>query len=376
MKKFFILAVATLVAFSACTKIEDVDSAPAKKITFQAASYVPQTKATTNSSVWSEFTSFTCKAFLHAAGYTSEIQDMFTAAGETIKPWKSDGTSATSEADVSYWAPSHDYYWPKDASSYVNFVAWYDAKGTPTTATENSLVWTIDGSSRSLQTDDNILFADEAWRYNSNPTGNAPQYTGDAVTTGVPMIFHHALAQLCIKANVTKASEGNTSWDVTLTGIKLEGVFNKGTLTLENSAPSGTDPATKPWEGGWATSGTASTINMADMAATSKLPAVADNADKVLMSMQNIIPQTVTNNVVLSFYYNISYKYSGTEYAHEKIAASIQLNDTNKVSNAIGSWGMNEQITYTITINPETTTIKIDPAMVEWEPKNGGSASL
>lgn len=372
MKKYFILAVAALVAFSACAKIEDVDSAPAKKITFQAASYVPQTKA--NVPVWDEFTSFKCKAFLYAAGYTSETQNMFGIDGETIKPWKSDGTAATGEDEVSYWAPQHDYYWPKDASSYVNFVAWYDAKGTPTTATETSLVWTIDGSSRSLQTDDNILFADEAWRYKSNPTGNTPQYTGDAVTSGVPMIFHHALAQLCIKANVTKASEGNTSWDVTLSEIKLEGVFNTGTLTLENSAPSGTDPAPKAWTGGWATSGSASTINLA--AITTALPAVTANNDKVVMTMQNIIPQTVTDDVVLSFNYNISYKYNNTEYAHEKIAASIQLNDTNKVSSAIGSWGMNQQITYTITINPETTTIKIDPAMVEWEPQAGGSTTL
>ena len=44
MKKFFIIAAAALVAITACTKIEDIDTAPAKKITFQAASYVPQTK--------------------------------------------------------------------------------------------------------------------------------------------------------------------------------------------------------------------------------------------------------------------------------------------------------------------------------------------
>ena len=163
MKKYFILAVAALVTFSACTKIEDIDSAPAEKITFQAASYVPQTKA--NSSVWSEFTSFKCKAFLHAAGY-SDTQNMFGASGETITPWQSDGsTAATSEANVSYWAPSHDYYWPKDASSYVNFVAWYDKNGAPTTSSETSLVWTINGTDRSLATSDNILFADEAWYY-------------------------------------------------------------------------------------------------------------------------------------------------------------------------------------------------------------------
>lgn len=368
MKKFFILAAAALVAFSACTKIEDVDSAPAKKITFQAASYVPQTKA--NVPVWDEFTSFKCKAFLHAAGYTSETQNMFGAAGETITPWQSDGsTAATSEANVSYWAPSHDYYWPKDASSYVNFVAWYDAKNTaPTTATETSLSW----ENYEVLTTDNLLFADEAWHYKKN-TDNAAQYTDptDKVTSGVPMLFHHALAQLCIKAKVKKASEGNTAWDVTLSDISLAGVYNKGTLTLTNTEPSAsTFNTTVPWTvtgGNWSPTGNTSSVTMSDV--TTPLTTTAVD----VLKMQNVLPQTVTDDVVLNFKYNISYKYNGTEYAHEKITAAVQL---NSITDAISVWEMNKKITYTITINPETTTIRIDPAMVEWEPQAGGSTTL
>lgn len=360
MKKFFIIAAAALVAITACTKIEDIDTAPAKKITFQAASYVPQTKA--NISVWNDFTSFKCKAFLHAAGYTSETQDMFGANGEDITPYKSDGSAASSESDVNYWAPSHDYYWPKDATSYVNFVAWYDKNDAPTTSTETSLVW----SERTIQTSDNILFADEAWHYKDN-TSNGTQYTGDAVNSGVPMLFHHALAQLCIKANVSKASEGNTSWDVTLSDITLAGVFNKGTLTLSNTEPSGTTPATQPWTGSWATSEPAGSVSMSDV--TTPLTTTAVD----VLEMQNVLPQTVTNNVVLNFKYNISYKYNGTEYAHEKITAALQLNN---ITNAISAWEMNKKITYTITINPETKVIRIDPAMVDWEPVAGGTATL
>lgn len=359
MKKFFIIAAAALVAFTACTKIEDIDTAPAKKITFQAASYVPQTKA--NVSIMPEFTSFPCKAFLHAAGY-SETQNMFGDNGEIISAYTSGDAVTTTPADVAYWAPSHDYYWPKDATSYVNFVAWYDKNnGAPTTSTETSLVW----SNRTIQTSDNILFADEAWHYKQNPAG---QYKMDgSVSEGVPMLFHHALAQLCIKANVTKASEGNTSWDVTLEDISLAGVFNQGTLTLSNTEPSGTTPATQPWTGSWATSGDAGSVAMSDVTT----PLTTDAVD--VLTMQNVLPQTVTNNVVLNFKYNISYKYNGTEYAHEKITAALQLNN---ITNAISAWEMNKKITYTITINPETTVIRIDPAMVDWEPVAGGTATL
>lgn len=355
MKKFFIIAAAALVAITACTKIEDIDTAPAKKITFQAASYVPQTKA--NVSIMPEFTSFRCKAFLHAAGY-SETQNMFGPDGETIYAYSGDAVTTT-PAEVAYWAPSHDYYWPKDATSYVNFVAWYDKNDAPTTSTETSLVW----SNRTIQTSDNILFADEAWHYKQNPS--AAYHMDGSVSEGVPMLFHHALAQLCIKANVTKASEGNTTWDVTLSDITLAGVFNQGTLSLTNSDLGST--GTKAWTGSWETSGTASPVTMSNVTT----PLTTDAVD--VLTMQNVLPQTVTNDVVLNFKYNISYKYNGTEYAHEKITAALQLNN---ITNAISAWEMNKKITYTITINPETTVIRIDPAMVDWEPVAGGTATL
>ena len=360
MKKFFLLAAAALVAFTACTKIEDTDATPARKITFQAASYLQQTKAEV--SIMSEFTSFQCKAFLHAAGYTDETQLMFGAA-ETISAYNSSNAVTTTSSDVIYWAPSHDYYWPKDANSYINFVAWYDKKGTaPAEATETSLKW----ENYSVLTTDNLLFADEAWRYKANPTTG--YHLDGSVSEGVPMLFHHALAQLCIQAKVTKATDGKTpahTWDVTLLDITLDGVYNKGTLALTNSDK--TTTGTKAWTGSWSPIAPTTTVGMSDV--TTPLTTTAVN----VLSMQNVLPQTVTDAVVLNFKYNISYKYNGTEYAHEKITAAIQL---NSITDAISSWDMNKKITYTITINPETTVIRIDPAMVDWEAVAGGSTTI
>ena len=368
MKKYFIIAVAAVAAMAACTKVEtnlDNANAPGQKITFQAAPYTVQTKADTYKSLFDEaITSFKCKAFLHAAGYTSETQDMFGASGENITPYKTDGSAATAEANVSYWAPSHDYYWPKDATSYVNFVAWYDKKGTaPTTATETSLSW----SNYTVLTTDNLLFADEAWHYKEN-TNNGTQYTGDAVTHGVPMLLHHALAQLCIQAKVKTATDGKTpahTWDVTLTDISLVEVYNKGTLSLSNSDPS--SKQTKAWTGSWEPVAPTTTVAMTDVTT----PLTTSFVD--VLAMQNVLPQTVTNAVKLNFNYNISYKYNGAEYAHEKIAASVQL---NAITDAISSWDMNKKITYQITIDPVTTTIKIDPAVVDWEAQAGGSVEI
>lgn len=347
MKKYLIIAAAALVASVACTKT-DVDT-PDRKITFEAASYVPQTKA----SVISEFTSFQCKAFLHAAGYTSETQEIFGNA-ETITP--------DNASNPSVWAPSHDYYWPKDATSYINFIAWYDAKNTaPSTATETSLVW----SNYQVLPTDNLLFADEAWHYKDN---SHALYTEDSVTEGVPMLFHHALAQLCIKAKATKITDGKTpahTWDVTLSDISLTGVYDHGTLTLSNSDPNSNQ--TKAWTGSWATSGSTATVSMPDVTT----PLTTEFVD--VLTMQKVLPQAVTDDVVLNLKFNISYKYNGTEYAHEKITKAIQLND---ITSAIANWEMNKKITYNITINPETTVIKIDPSMVDWEDVAGGSVEL
>ena len=138
MKKRLCIAVVTLlVALWGCTKV-DVAPVPAKRVAFAVGSYVPQTKAA--ASLNSEgITAFSSKAYLYAEG-VSGAQNFFPAAGETV----------SYNASVPEWAPSHDYYWPKGAESYVNFVSWYDKNGTPTAASETSLVWTIDGSTRSL----------------------------------------------------------------------------------------------------------------------------------------------------------------------------------------------------------------------------------
>ena len=83
--------------------------------------------------------------------------------------------------------------------------------------------------------------------------------------------------------------------------------------------------------------------------------------------------------MILSFDYNIITKFNGTEYAHEKIHASIPLSSfevTLGGNDGIDRWNMNKKITYTIIINPVTTTIKIDPAMVDWIIETGGTTTL
>lgn len=360
MKKYFIiLAVAALAASAACTKVEVIDNTPGQKISFAVANYVPQTRA--NVSLIGETTSFSSKAFLHAVGVDG-VQNFFGENGETI--------TANNAPNPSEWLPSHDYYWPKSKDSYINFVSWYDngaADAAKAVVTETSITWT----NRTIGTADNIMWADEAWHFNANVEKNAEGDNGywfNSVTEGVPTLFHHALAKLCVKAKAVKVQGGTnaanlTTWDVTLESINITNTYNAGTLALSNTEPSGTTPATQSYTGAaWTPTGTASGISMGNsQTLTTELVDVLEE--------QSVLPQTLGENAKLSFTLHIITKYNGTKYSEEKIPVEVALNTLKGTADdaaAITEWAMNTKYTYNIIVDPETSIVKFDPAVVDW----------
>ena len=363
MKKLSYIALVALAALTACSKVEMDSYAPARKVTFQAAAYVPQTKA--NASLWGEFTSFSAKAFLHAEGYESETQDFFKTANnyiETITPYQSDGSAAASEANTAYWGPSHDYYWPKSSKSYLNFIAWNGA--APATATEESLEWTY-YTNHEVGIADKLLYADEAWHYNAN-TANGTQYDDDNVTSGVPMLFHHALAQLCFKAVKNYAGSDKT---VKITNFSLSGIYNHGSLALSNTDP-GTASTTNEWTlptgKVWAISG--SKISLPSSFPSGGVIPDADGED--LIAMQTVLPQTVTSDMVITLNYQITTTIGSEWYSIETVSVSKNLSEITDVN----SWKMGYQITYTITFDLSANTIKINPTVENWNTEGGSMA--
>lgn len=360
MKKLIYIAIAALTALTACTKVEMDSYAPQRKVTFQVASYAPQTKA--NSSMWTlgSSPSFTAKAFLHADGYTNETQNFFGANGETITPYKNDGTAATAESNTSYWGPSHDYYWPKSSNSYINFIAWRGA--TPFTATETSLSW----KDYTVQSTDDLIYADEAWHYNVNTT-NAAQYTDDAVTSGVPMLFHHALAKVAFQAKVKDglAPDGFTH-TVTITKFELKSIYSKGSLTLTNSDPANDEPAvtgatTKAWSGSW--TGLSNTFDFSDTGSHT-LSTTATS----LVDMRTVLPQAVSDAMVLTVEYTISTT-GGSTSISENVTFSDRLIQLVPV---ITAWEMGHIITYTLEFDPTTDSIVFSPTLKNWDSTIGG----
>ena len=321
-------------------------------------------------------------AYLHAEGIDlnadgtvngTSYQDFFGASGETI--------SVDDAANPTEWAPSHTYYWPKGTKSFVNFIGWYgvDGTGAATAPTityaytsgkyKATLEWnytSVAGNSAS-----NLLYADMAWRFKQN--NDPATYGVSGASEGVPMLFHHALAQINVKvyADGTNLTAGtgtvedtNATWTIALESPKITPVYNAGTLTLTNEDP-GTTATVQPWTGSWAGSG-----NAGDIAASNL------NVDKVTKASANtlfnatcVLPQTIGASVVLSFNMRITttYKTSPTNPNVELIPVSIKLNDMGTTA-----WAQNTKYTYYLKIVPSQNEVLFDPALqADWTEVEG-----
>lgn len=348
MKKWFYIAILAVAAIiTGCTKVEVVN-ADSKVVSFTVGSYAPQTKA--NVSLLGDTESFSSRAFLHAEGL-NEVQEFFGTAGETIT-WQ----SGTKE-----WTPSHDYYWPKSAGSYINFVSWYG--GSPS-VTETTFTW----NNTELTTGtENLMWADKAWRYNDNAKVYPNLDDATVVNEGVPTLFHHALARVRFTAKQTKDVEGSVSWAVTVNSLSLSGVKNKGTLSLTNEVdPNETmtvawSPATPAWT---FADGTANYI---------KATAAKDLSTAVqeVIPYKSVFPQAVTD-VKVNISYTVVTTYDLGSNNTKVVSEDVTKNNISlsAFTPTITAWAMNSQITYNININPDTQVITIIPVEANWAGDN------
>ena len=340
MKEFrHIMMIFALVALAAgCSKVEVVN-APEREISFTVGSYAPATKAV----AVTEFTSFKSKGYLYAEGVTG-AQDFFGAAGETIT---FNGTDT--------WAPSHPYYWPKGESSYINFISWYDNLGAPTTATETALEWV----GRTIEANDNIMFADVAWHYN----GNASTYRFNNVANGVPTLFHHALSRVQINLRSTVATQDNKTYEVSIQSAVLEGVYRRGNMRLTNTELSTT--GTSAWVSNNATYlwSTSSGSNADSYTLVTDTDITTTNT--AIMPLRSFLPQALGGGIKLTLTYTVTTKSGGNIVSSEDgIVSSVILNSVKNSSNVeITQWLPNRKYIYNFAINPIGQDILLNPTI-------------
>ncbi len=386
MKKYFIIAVAAVAAMAACSKVDaNLDNAPGQKVTFQAANYSAATKAG-EVSVLNDFDAFKCKAYLHAEGIDlnadgtvngTSFQNFFGTNGETI--------SVDDPSNPTEWAPSHTYYWPKGTKSFVNFIGWFGTDGTndiaptityayDTDKYKATMVWNF--TSTAGENGTNLLYADMAWRFKQN--NNPATYGVSGASEGVPMLFHHALAQINVKvyadgtdltAGSGNVSDANATWTIALESPAITTVYNAGTLTLTNEDPV-TAATTQAWTGSWVGTGEKGNIAASNL----NVDKIAKASANTLFDATCVVPQTIGADVLLTFNMRITTTYK-TDPANpnvELIPVSIKLNDMGTTA-----WALNTKYTYYLKIVPSQSEVLFDPALeADWSEVEGTEQTL
>ncbi len=343
--RLYIAVLTILVALWGCTKV-DVVEAPSRKISFEVGSYVPQTRA--NSVKEQEnVTSFSSRAWMHGAGLSSVI-NFFPEESETIL-W-----------DGQLWAPAIDYFWPKAAESYIDFAFWHGKSSPTVTYTESNGVRTatMTWAGYEVESSDNLMWADMAWHYKSSSTMD--EYQMDGSYTGVPVLFHHALARIKLQAKATTlASSDGTSWTVTAHGYKFSDVYTIGTLQLTNTENSGTTAEHTEWT---VASNWGNRAGKTDIYVNALDETLGTDTYTSLMDWYTVMPQSLSG-VKLTLYYTIGTTYPDGTTISENASSTVSLVD---FTGAPSAWEMNTLLTYNIAINPDTSVIEIVPEMTDW----------
>ena len=336
-RNIFILGV--LVGLAACTKVENV-YVP-ETISYSVGTYANATKAAVEYNG-----TFSSSAWMHTGG---------SAAGTPF--FQNEQITKTGNE----WGPSHDYYWPKNPDSYLNFVSWYANDGSadivPAEVTET--VFRI--ADREIGAQDRILIADEAWHQKANTT------PGTYYTPGVPTLFHNLLTRVKINMGatlVTDPENSNVTYEVVLQEAHLEGLYRRGSLTMNNVALDSkgtsewfsTASANYLWT---ATSGS----NATDLSIRNT-DVTLSTAGTTVLDERSFLPQSL-NNVSLVLTYTVITRSNGSMVSNESdIPATVVMKNIKNASDvAIIEWLPNKKYTYNVAINPINSEILLNPVV-------------
>ena len=353
MKKYLFLAALVGVAFTSCVKNEEFAPKPQKEISFEVANYVHSTRA--NSAF--NYTSFAASAWVTDDATKALFLDK-EVTKQTI-----DGTPV--------WKTAETYYWPLEGT--VDFICYY-----PTTV-KPSITNDYAGADKLIYTDYivadvDVMYSDKAIRYSANKsaTDNGTDFgIGSYGFTGVPTLFHHALAKLNFKVQNGNYDDGVYYWVVTVKAITANNIHKKGSVTLThngNVSPSTYGnwklPANNVWTPSTPAVTTDYTWDPTDDVVLNHETATAFDARTVYVMPQTLATggQTVT----------VVYTVDQIRKLDSAVISSKDYNPTlDLYSTTLEHWQMNKDITYTLSFNPKGEMILFAPAVEDWGTATG-----
>lgn len=354
MKKVLFLAVSALLAIASCTKVNET-YAPDQAISFQATVQLNQTKA------------------IDGVNNTKGDTLGFPYNNFGVYAWE-DGTQAfivneTVTKGTSSWNTAVAHYWPKTGD--IDFIGYYPQSATPWLTVAKDALSCSSYTISSAENEDLLYSTKSIDRTVKNSA------------SGVPMIFHHALAKVgvVVKADYLTQGTGDdlTTWEIKIQELYFDDMYKTGSLSM--SLASDNMNWTLPTNEIWTVSG-----STADLAILGSEYTVKTTADTVLMA-KVVMPQDLTGKK-MHVKYSIKTTTGGVSTTQSGITADIKLfsnftgaSDKDAFSNSVDKWKMNKWIFYKLTINPlaktpEESVITFAPALVDWVYVDGGSYTL
>ena len=345
MKKYFFLAVAAVVALAACTKNNIEETSTPKEISYNAvAAKNTVTKAINNKTYYGPSDpSFGIWGLYQATAWaTNHAADQF---------WV--GSDASTPAHITYvtdtWKNSTVNYWPLTGKlvfmGYSPFTD--DGSNTVNAAISKTQVTDVDYVTltfANFSTFAGSFTTDLMWSDAVEKNENDTNYNADGENTttynGVPVVFHHALSQVVVKAatSIDYAAQGYT---FTITGISII-TDDVATITVKDNLTadpivSWTEPATDK----------TATITPTRVALTTSM---VEQGPAVLL-----VPQTLTaSEDILRITYQVE---------HNSVTSSKTV-DINLNNATISSLAANNK--YNLNLTFSLTEIKYSPSVDAW----------
>ena len=365
MKKL-VLAALVGVAFTGCVQNEEFAPKPQKEISFEVANYVHSTRA--NGAF--NYTSFAANAWVTDGGPAKQL-----IKDEAVTKQEIDGTNV--------WKTANTYYWPLEGT--VDFICYYPA----TEKEKPSIAYDYAGADKLTYkdyevADVDVMYADKAVRYSANnsKTDNGTDFgIGSYGFTGVPTLFHHALAKLNFEVQNGHHDDGVYLWKVTVKSITANNIHKKGSVTLNHSGKDENEDGVfdEPSYGDW-------TLPTPAVWTPSATPVRATytwdpDSDVVLADATikpfdaktvYVMPQTLTK---VDVHQTVTVVYT-VDQIRKSDSAVISSKDYSPIldlySPTLEHWQMNTDITYKLSFNPKGEMILFAPAVKDWEPVPGG----
>jgi hypothetical protein len=220
-----------------------------------------------------------------------------------------------------------------------------------------------------------LLYSDKAMQQTSN--------TIHYGFTGVPTLFHHALAKLNIKVkafrmnNAEESPEAVTSWVVNIKSISLLNIYDEGNLTLKTTNVHDAGATTVQWTNAnpvdghnvWSNSSSMITKEWTcDQVLTTSATTYGQGTSDVAQNYF-VLPQDLVDGVQqIKVVYEITTTAPGGQSGTTEYTA---VRDLTIASAAVQAWECGKNITYTIEIDPAGDEIHFAPAVVDWENVDG-----